>query len=180
MRCSRGLGSPGRAPGLRSPLGLLGLSPAEGRRGQPRGFGRARGTVKDSCTVWTQMQMLIPKLLPKTSEVFGSRVLAGSCPSLNSWAGALSCGCWWVVMKPGGFAAVRAGWTRPQPSLCWVVPARGAGETLELPSRFLRLRSNVCHPQKDKSPQTDGPPTPGSSLPWLRQLWAVFSQVVQI
>lgn len=40
--------------------------------------------VKDSCMVWTQMQMLIPNLLPKTSEVFGSRVLA----SLNClfWA----------------------------------------------------------------------------------------------
>lgn len=83
-----------------------------------------------------------------------------------------------MVMKLGCFTAIRSGWIQPQSCLCWVVPPRGTGKTLKLPSHFLCLRSNVCYHQKYKSQQTDGLLTPGSSLLWLRELWAVFPQVL--
>lgn len=60
--------------------GVTGFELCRGQEGSAPDFGWVHGTVKDSCTVWTQMQMLIPKLLPKTSEVFGSRVLAWARP----------------------------------------------------------------------------------------------------
>lgn len=37
-------------------------------------------------------------------------------------------------------------------------------KTLKLPSHFLHLKSNVCHPQKYKSQQMDRLRTPGSSF----------------
>lgn len=83
-----------------------------------------------------------------------------------------------MVMKLGCFTVVCSGWMRPQSSLCWVVPPRGTGETLKLLLQFLQLRSNVRHPQKYKSQQSDGLLTPGSSFLWLRELWAGLPQAL--
>lgn len=80
MRCSTGTGLTWSGSRVEVSAGFTGFEPCRGQEGSATDFGWVHGTAKDSCTVWTGMQMLIPNLLPKTSEVFGSRVLAWSCP----------------------------------------------------------------------------------------------------
>lgn len=51
---------------------------AEGPGSQPCPSHKARDAAKGSCAAWTRVRMLVPNLLPETSQVFGSRVLASS------------------------------------------------------------------------------------------------------
>lgn len=138
--------------------GIAGPEPCWGQEGSALGFGRTHGMANNSCEVWTQIQMLIPKLLPKACQVFGSGVLAWSCPELSCLFGAffftavslelgmqtvaraLGRGSGWMGMESGYSSA---GWVWPQPTLCRVVPPGGIGQTLRLPRHFLPLRSNV-------------------------------------
>lgn len=68
--------------------GIAGSEPCWGQGGSALGFGKTHGRANDSCEVWTQIQMLVPKFLPKTCQVFGSGVLAWSCPELSCLFGA--------------------------------------------------------------------------------------------
>lgn len=148
--------------------GIAGSEPCVGQEGSALGFGRTHGMVNDSCAVWTQIQMLIPKLLPKTCQVFGSGVLAWSHPAYFEFFFFFFCCCKFGI---GNASCSQSSGLRQwvdgiRVFQCWVGLASAHSMPSGAPRKdrphpeaakaFSTLEVKCCHPQQQKCHRADG------------------------